>query len=61
MHKGGAYGCSDIIKAINLQFELAGHGIYTDVVRSLHGYACKVVKPRRNTVTSPCGEDAHKG
>lgn len=28
------FGCSSIINAVNLQFELAGHGVYTDLKRN---------------------------
>lgn len=44
------YGCTSIINAVCLQFELAGHGLYTSVKRSGKGYVCchaikRVTKP----------------
>lgn len=31
------FGCSSIINAVNLQFYLAGHGVYTDLKRAQGG------------------------
>lgn len=31
------YGCSSVVKAVVLQFELAGHGLQTDIKRSSGG------------------------
>lgn len=31
------FGCSSIINAVNLQFELAGHNLYTDIKRAKGG------------------------
>lgn len=55
MHERGngrsSYGCSSIVNAVLLQYELAGHGLYTDVRRSSGGmYVCnhaikRVTKP----------------
>lgn len=44
-------GCSDIVKAINLQFELAGRGLKSTIIPALHGYAVQVHP--KDTVTSP--------
>jgi hypothetical protein len=51
------YGCSTIINAVNLQFELAGHGLYTDLKRSPGGmwlaeHAIK--RPEVKTPETPC-------
>lgn len=36
-----SYGCKSVVNAICLQFELAGHDLYTDVTRSKGGmYVC---------------------
>lgn len=36
-----SYGCSSVINAVCLQFELAGHGLYTDIQRAKGGrYLC---------------------
>lgn len=46
------FGCTSVIAAVNLQFELAGHGLYTDVKRSGKQWVCDhVVKRPENTVT----------
>jgi hypothetical protein len=55
MHERGSgrhsYGCSSVVNAVMLQYELAGHGLYTDIRRSSGGmYVCnhaikRVAKP----------------
>lgn len=45
MHERGQgkhnYGCSSVVNAVCLQFELAGHGLYTNIQRSKGGtYVC---------------------
>lgn len=55
MHERGdgrhSYGCSSIVNAVLLQFELADHGLYTRIERSSGGtYVCchaikRVTKP----------------
>lgn len=48
--KRGLIGCSNIIKAINLQFDLAGHELYTSIHASLHGYALVFEEKRKAPV-----------
>ena len=50
--KRGLIGCSTLLKAINLQYELAGHHIYTHIHPALHGYG--LVPVDKNTVTGLC-------
>jgi hypothetical protein len=45
MHERGngrhSYGCSSVINAVLLQYELAGHGLFTNILRSKGGmYVC---------------------
>lgn len=36
-----SYGCSSVVNAVCLQFELASHGLYTNIQRSKGGtYVC---------------------
>jgi len=53
------YGCSTIINAVNLQFELAGHGLYTNLKRAPGGmwlaeHTIKRPVVKENTVTPSC-------
>lgn len=50
MAKVRGYGCSTIVKAVVLQFELAGHGLGTRLVRSSGGQwvvEARIVRPER--------------
>lgn len=42
-----AYGCTTIVNAVCLQFELAGHGLYTDIRCSRGGmWLCEAALKR---------------
>ena len=48
------FGCTSVVAAVNLQFELAGHGLYTDLRRSKGGvWLCDLVvkRPEVRTMT----------
>lgn len=50
------YGCSSIINALCLQFELAGHGLKTGIKRSMGGQwvvEAKIERPERVAVKRP--------
>lgn len=64
------FGCTSIVNAVSLQFELAGHGLFTDLKRSKGGqWLCEhavkragtshvVDESRRDTVTPSVTADA---
>lgn len=53
MIKTRGYGCSSIINALCLQFELAGHGLKTGIKRSMGGQwvvEAKIDRPEQTSV-----------
>ena len=35
------YGCSSVVAAVNLQFELAGHGLDTNIIHDGKRWVCE--------------------